>query len=60
MPIFDYECTNCSNKEEIVTLNFSDSEGLKCSKCGSPLIKLPSRFGFDLKGNGWYNPGRKT
>ncbi|MCF8067904.1 MAG: zinc ribbon domain-containing protein [Desulfobacterales bacterium] len=53
MPIYEYECTKCGNKEEAIQ-SFSDKPLTKCSKCSGKLHKLISQSTFHLKGSGWY------
>ncbi len=64
MPLFDFYCSNCKTTEEKLIITSNDlqkvQEGLQCTICKSKLIKMPSKFGFDLKGAGWYKSGRKV
>lgn len=53
MPIYEYECTQCSEVEE-VTQKFSDKPLTKCRHCAGKLQKLISQSSFHLKGTGWY------
>jgi putative FmdB family regulatory protein len=53
MPIYEYECTQCGNVEEIFQ-KFSDKPLTKCKKCSGKLHKLISQSSFHLKGTGWY------
>ena len=53
MPIYEYQCTKCGDKFEI--LQRIDEESLKiCEKCSGELIKVISPSGFVLKGSGFY------
>ena len=53
MPIYEYQCTKCGNKLEIIQK--FDDESLKiCEKCLGELIKIISPAGFVLKGSGFY------
>ncbi len=53
MPIYEYECTNCGNTEEVIQ-KFSDKPLETCSICSGKLHKLISQSSFHLKGTGWY------
>lgn len=64
MALYDVECLDCGNQEEILArIEQLDGEGnvtsATCSKCGSEHIKkLISRStGFQLKGKGWFKDG---
>ncbi|MFZ5906803.1 MAG: FmdB family zinc ribbon protein [Nitrospirota bacterium] len=63
MPIYEYECTHCGNRYEVMQ-KFSDEPLKHCTACGGPLHKLISHTSFVLKGTGWYvtdyaSPNRK-
>lgn len=54
MPIYEYQCENCSEITEAIQ-KFSDAPLTDCGDCGeSALKKLLSAPGFRLKGGGWY------
>jgi len=53
MPIYEYECAECGNKEEVLQ-KFSDQPLTTCNKCSGKLHKLISHSSFHLKGSGWY------
>lgn len=53
MPIYEYECTECGNIEEIIQ-KFSDDPLTTCGSCSGKLNKLISQSSFHLKGSGWY------
>ncbi len=54
MPIYEYQCTNCGEIVEAFQ-KISDQPLTLCSACKNhSLIKLVSRSGFRLKGEGWY------
>jgi putative FmdB family regulatory protein len=53
MPIYEYECTKCGNREEVIQ-RFSDKPITKCSRCSGKVQKLISQSAFHLKGSGWY------
>jgi len=53
MPIYEYECTQCGEVEEVFQ-KFSDKPLSRCKKCSGKLHKLISHSSFHLKGTGWY------
>ncbi|MBI4654857.1 MAG: zinc ribbon domain-containing protein [Nitrospirae bacterium] len=53
MPIYEYECKECSEHFE-VSQNITDSPLTTCSLCGGELRKIITNTSFVLKGSGWY------
>ena len=53
MPIYEYECTQCSKHFEIMQ-KISDDTLTRCRDCGGELKKLITNTSFVLKGSGWY------
>ncbi|HKL50503.1 MAG TPA: zinc ribbon domain-containing protein [Wenzhouxiangellaceae bacterium] len=54
MPIYEYECRECSHRLEKLQ-KMSDAPLTHCPECGKEsLTKLVSAAGFRLKGGGWY------
>jgi putative FmdB family regulatory protein len=54
MPIYEYKCTHCGHKKEVLQ-KLSDPPLRECPACGkAALSKLISAAGFQLKGSGWY------
>ena len=53
MPIYEYECTQCGCRTEVVQ-KVSDPLLRKCKKCGGALKKIPSASAIQFKGSGWY------
>jgi putative FmdB family regulatory protein len=53
MPIYEYECTQCGCRTEVVQ-KFSDPPLRKCKKCGGAVKKLISSSAIQFKGSGWY------
>ncbi len=54
MPIYEYECSDCSHQFEIMR-KVSDDPLTECPACGKDsLQKLISKVAFRLKGTGWY------
>jgi putative FmdB family regulatory protein len=56
MPLYEYRCTKCGDRFEILQ-KFSDRPKRRCSKCSGKLEKLISRTSFQLKGGGWFDQG---
>ena len=62
MPIYEYECENCSGHYEVFQ-KITARPLRKCERCGGKLRKLISQSSFHLKGSGWYvtdYAGKKT
>lgn len=64
MPIYEYQCTNCGRKVEVMQ-KITDEPLQKCPSCKGLLRRLISLTSFQLKGNGWYatdykNKGKKS
>jgi len=53
VPIYEYECTRCGGRFEMIQ-SFSDKPLKTCEQCGGKLHKLVSECAFHLKGSGWY------
>lgn len=53
MPIYEYECEQCGQVEEILQ-KFSDKPLAACKTCSGKLHRLISQSAFHLKGSGWY------
>ena len=53
MPIYEYECTDCGQVEEIFQ-KISENPLEQCKYCKGHLNKLISQSSFQLKGSGWY------
>ncbi len=54
MPIYEYQCSDCSHKLEVMQ-RMRDDPLQVCPECNEPkLRKLVSASSFVLKGNGWY------
>ena len=57
MPVYEYECENCSNKVEIYKRISEADDTEVCKQCGRQLVKIMSQCTFHLKGGGWYATG---
>ncbi len=53
MPTYQYACTDCGDKSEVVQ-RFSDDPLTVCSACGGKLRKVFSPVGIVFKGSGFY------
>lgn len=54
MPIYDFECTNCSHAQEMMRKVSAPSIDV-CPKCGKETFtKQVSAPNFQLNGSGWY------
>ncbi len=53
MPLYEYECTKCGEKIEMIR-RFSDPPLTVCPNCGGVLVKLLSSPAFQFKGSGFY------
>lgn len=54
MPIYDYECTSCGHKAEVMR-KISAASVEACPKCGhEAFAKQVSAPSFQLTGSGWY------
>jgi putative FmdB family regulatory protein len=53
MPIYEYQCNQCSERHEIIQ-KFSDAPLTVCPKCGGDMKKLFSSPAIQFKGSGFY------
>ncbi len=53
MPIYEYQCKQCSERHEIIQ-RFSDPPLELCPKCGGEMKKLFSSPAIQFKGSGFY------
>lgn len=53
MPIYEYECTTCNKRTELLQ-KVSDPPLEKCPDCDGDVRKLVSSAGLHFKGTGWY------
>ncbi|AHF97153.1 hypothetical protein DESACE_05540 [Desulfurella acetivorans A63] len=55
MPIYEYKCSACGQKIELMQ-KMGSKTPKKCPVCGAndTLKKLISHSSFELKGSGWY------
>ncbi|MCC5792072.1 MAG: zinc ribbon domain-containing protein [Legionellaceae bacterium] len=60
MPIYEYQCANCSHKFEIMQ-KISDAPVKQCPLCFEDrAIRMVSAAAFQLKGSGWYETDFKN
>src|SRR3954469_15325155 len=53
MPLYEYRCSKCDKKIEVIR-KFSDPPLTEHEGCGGSLEQLLSAPAFQLKGTGWY------
>lgn len=54
MPIYDYQCTSCGVKKEVMR-KVSEPNVTACPACGQETFaKMVSAPSFQLTGSGWY------
>ena len=53
MPTYQYACTDCGDKSEVVQ-RFTDDPLTICAVCGGKLRKVFSAVGIVFKGSGFY------
>lgn len=60
MPIYEYECSACGSRTEILQ-RIGEAPLKVCEQCGkSSMRKLVSPTGFRLGGSGWYETDFKS
>ena len=58
MPIYDYQCTQCSHKFE-VRRAFHDTSAVLCPKCGGEGKRQFSTVPIFFKGSGFYSTDKQ-
>jgi putative FmdB family regulatory protein len=53
MPLYEYECTECGHRTELLQRHGDPPLG-KCPQCGGAVRKLFSAPAVQFKGTGWY------
>ena len=53
MPLYEYECTSCKERVEVIQ-RVSDAPSPHCEKCGAETKKLISSPAIQFKGSGFY------
>jgi putative FmdB family regulatory protein len=59
MPTYEYACTECGHRFDVVQ-SFSDEPLTTCPECGGALRKVFSPVGIVLKGSGFYKTDSRT
>lgn len=59
MPLYEYQCTQCHERSEILQ-KFSDPPYAHCPKCGGEVKKLHSSPAIQFKGSGFYKTDYAT
>ncbi len=59
MPTYDYACTVCDERVEVVQ-RFTDPPLTECPACGGPLRKVFSPVGVVFKGSGFYKTDSRS
>lgn len=58
MPLYEYQCTQCGERMEILQ-KISDPPYSHCPKCGGDMKKLLSSPAIQFKGSGFYKTDYK-
>ena len=53
MPIYEYQCTQCGKRTELLQ-RMDDAPLATCPECGGEVRKLFSAPAVQFKGSGWY------
>jgi putative FmdB family regulatory protein len=53
MPLYEYRCTTCGERTEVLQ-HLSDPPLKECPKCGGVLERVISAPALQFKGSGWY------
>ncbi len=56
MPIYEYECDNCTKITEEIGSITDNPQEISCT-CGEKAHKIMSKNSFILKGSGWEKDG---
>ncbi len=59
MPTYQYACTECGDRHEVVQ-RFSDDSLTVCAACGGRLRKVFSPVGIVFKGSGFYRTDSRS
>jgi putative FmdB family regulatory protein len=59
MPLFEYQCTKCNERSEILQ-RAADPPYTHCPKCGGEVKKLFSSPAIQFKGSGFYKTDYAT
>ena len=53
MPLYEYECSSCGHRFEVLQ-KFSDDPVSVCTKCSGQVSRLVFPPAIQFKGTGWY------
>ena len=53
MPLYEYQCVQCSEREEVIQRHDAPPPA-QCAKCGGGMKKLVSAPAIQFKGSGFY------
>lgn len=53
MPLYEYRCTGCGERVEILQ-HVGDAPLAACARCGGTMEKLLSAPALQFRGSGWY------
>ncbi len=56
MPIYEFTCLNPHCDEITEVLQKYEDVAPKCKTCGTATQRIVSMCGWNLEGEGWYNP----
>jgi putative FmdB family regulatory protein len=59
MPLYEYQCTQCHERSEILQ-KLADPPYTHCPKCGGAVKKLHSSPAIQFKGSGFYKTDYAT
>ena len=59
MPTYEYLCTECGDRREVVQ-SFTDESLTTCEVCGGKLRKVIYPVGIQFKGSGFYSTDRRA
>lgn len=59
MPTYEYLCTECGDRKEVVQ-SFTDDSLTICEVCGGKLRKVIFPVGIQFKGSGFYSTDRRA
>jgi putative FmdB family regulatory protein len=59
VPTYEYECTNCHRRYEVVQ-RFTDPPLETCEACGGKLKRVYHPVGVVLKGSGFYSTDNRS
>lgn len=59
MPTYEYLCTECGDRKEVVQ-SFTEDSLTTCEVCGGKLRKVIFPVGIQFKGSGFYSTDRRA